>query len=140
MRFQRTIVHFFIAFQCTSLLCGEAPSALLDPVVTHKGTNVAGGLKKTITIHVEGLSAYLAKNSKTNPEYMLYLQGTPLPDLAVTPPTLGEDDLTFVLDRTEVNKSDWAILFRNPVSVRTIPLTVGLKGGPIFRTEVNDFQ
>jgi len=111
-----------------------------EPVVTRNGTSPSGGLKTTITVHVKGLSAYLAARSISNPEYVLYLQGTPLPNLAASVPTNGHDDVRFYLDRIDENRGQWAILLRNPVSIRTVPLTVGLSGEPTFRSEVEKFQ
>ena len=111
-----------------------------EPLVTRKGTSSEGGLKNTITVTVRGLGPYLDANKITNPKYVLYLQGTAFPNLAVSDPAPGHDDLHFYLDRVDANREQWSTLLRNPLPLRKVPLTVGLEKGITFPSEVDEFQ
>jgi hypothetical protein len=115
-------------------------AAFSQPVVSKQGTSAEGRLKTTITVTVRGLSEYLTSNKIANPKFILYLQGVPFQELAISGPTPGHDDLRFYLDRVPANRDQWDALLRSPVEIREIPLTVGLSTGVIFPTEMDNFK
>ena len=119
---------------------GQDAKPTVQPVVKLAGSDTSGGLKHPIKIHVEGLGDYLKAKSISNPDFVLYLQGTPLQKLAVSIPTEGKDDIIFYLDRVDANKDQWAAFLRRPAHMRTVPLTVGLNPGVTFRSEIDSFQ
>ena len=111
-----------------------------EPMVTQAGSDSEGALKNTIKIQVPGIGDYLKQKSITNPNFVLYLAGTPFQGLAVSKPTEGNDYITFYLDRVETNKQQWTALLRRPVSVRTVSLTIGLDPGVTFRSDIGSFE
>jgi hypothetical protein len=113
-------------------------AAFAQPVVSMD--HPEGSLKTTITVAVRGLSDHLKSSNIANPKFVLYLGGTAFPNLAVSGPTPGHDDLHFYLDRLDVNRDQWNALLRDPVSIREMPLTVGIANGATFPSEVARFR
>jgi hypothetical protein len=113
-------------------------AAFAQPVVSMG--HPEGSLKTTITVTVRGLGDYLKSSNVTNPKFVLYLGGTAFPNLAVSGPTPGHDDLHFYLDRLDANRDQWNALLRAPVPIRELPLSVGIANGVTFPSEVERFQ
>ena len=110
-----------------------------EPVVVGKGTSTIGGLKETITVVAQGLSAYLAAQPAQPPKFVLYLNGIALHGLQTSTPMDGHDHIMFYLDRTDANRDGWALLFHDPSAHKLVSLSMGLEGGHAFDTKVWDF-
>ena len=119
--------------------CRWAAATPQDPIVVRTGTSTEGGLKDTITVVAQGLSAYLAGQSVQSPKFVLYLNGIALQGLQASAPIAGHDHITFYLDRIDANRAAWALLFQDPVPTRQVSLSIGLEGGHAFNTQVWNF-
>jgi hypothetical protein len=106
------------------------------PSVKTVSPETGGRLQRTITVVAPGLMAYLEADKIARPAFVLYLDGTPFPDLAVSGPTPGQDEIRFFLDRNAANEKQWTALLRNPKPFRDMPLTVGIDKGASVPIEV----
>jgi hypothetical protein len=118
-------------------LFAAAPPA---PVVVPEGTSTSGGLKETITVVARGLSNYLASQPNQPPKFVLYLNGVALHGLSTSSPIAGHDHIVFYLDRLDVNRDGWALLFQNPSPTKSVSISMGLEGAPAFDTRVWNFS
>ena len=110
-----------------------------EPVVVAAGTSTEGGLKDTIAVVAQGLSAYLAAQPAQSQKFVLYLNGVALHGLQTSAPLAGHDHITFYLDRVDANRDGWALLFHDPAPKKQLSLSMGFEGGHAFDTKVWSF-
>lgn len=84
------------------------------------------GLGKTVEVEIDGLSEALKTGEARPKNFLLYLDGQPLPDVRGESPNLVRNTLKFMLQRTEESREAWVRLLGRPKGTVRRNIMVGV--------------